>query len=97
MKLNQAEAYLNNIIDSMPSIIIGIDSQGNVTHWNLKAQESFKIKVEDAIGKSIKIDHSCHTKEAITKADPSQIEQALLNFCVNASHAMTIMKEEDKF
>ncbi len=27
-------------------------------------------------------------------ADPTQIEQALLNFCVNSSHAMTIMKDE---
>ncbi len=33
---------------------------------------------------------------ALIKADITQIEQVLLNLCVNASHAMTIMEEENK-
>lgn len=33
-------------------------------------------------------------KDAYVQAYPSQIEQVLLNLCVNASHAMTIMRKE---
>ncbi|MCP4605477.1 MAG: hypothetical protein GY847_33985, partial [Proteobacteria bacterium] len=32
----------------------------------------------------------------MTMADPTQIEQVLLNLCVNAGHAMTIMRKTDK-
>lgn len=33
---------------------------------------------------------------ALVKAYPTQLDQMLLNICVNASHAMTIMKKEDE-
>jgi len=52
-KLNEAEIYLNNIIDSISSVIIGIDSNGNVTHWNSTAEKDFGIKEIDAIGRPI--------------------------------------------
>jgi PAS domain S-box-containing protein len=32
----------------------------------------------------------------MVNADPTQLEQVLLNFCVNANHAMTIMREEGR-
>jgi PAS domain S-box-containing protein len=32
----------------------------------------------------------------MVNADPAQLEQVLLNFCVNANHAMTIMREEGR-
>lgn len=42
--------------------------------------------------KSIEIDAPEETEPARVYADLSQIEQVILNFCINASHAMTIMK-----
>ena len=33
---------------------------------------------------------------AIINAEPSQIEQVLLNLCVNASHAMTVMRQPEE-
>lgn len=33
---------------------------------------------------------------AMVNGDPTQLEQVLLNLCINASHAMTIMREEEK-
>ena len=45
--------YLSNIIDSMPSILVGIDVDGKVTQWNKNAEESTGITFSNAVGKSI--------------------------------------------
>ena len=42
--------------------------------------------------KSIEMNVSYYPGHAILEGDPTQIEQAILNLCVNASHAMTIMR-----
>ncbi len=44
--------------------------------------------------KSIEISSEYSGIPAIIKGDPSQIEQVFLNLCINASHAMTIMRGE---
>ena len=45
--------YLSNIIDSMPSVIIGVTSDGVVTQWNLKAESDLGLSKDDVFGKSI--------------------------------------------
>lgn len=45
--------------------------------------------------KSVEINPSYFDKPAKVFADPTQIEQVLLNLCVNASHAMTIMRPDN--
>jgi PAS domain S-box-containing protein len=39
-KIRHLQKYLQNIIDSMPAVLIGVDTQGRVTHWN-RAAETF--------------------------------------------------------
>jgi len=51
--LHQVRSYLANIIDSMPSILVGVDKEGFVTQWNKKAQEYTGINQKDATGKLI--------------------------------------------
>ena len=46
--------------------------------------------------KSIEIRSVGFGERAMVKADPAQIEQVILNLCINASHAMTIMRKEDE-
>ncbi len=41
---------LQNIIDSMPSVLIGVDKQGRVTHWNQKAAQVGCLTSEEATG-----------------------------------------------
>lgn len=45
--------YLNNIINSMPSVIIGVDESSRITHWNKKASELFKRSNGEAIGQNL--------------------------------------------
>ncbi|NDV25618.1 DUF3365 domain-containing protein [Desulfovibrio sp. JC010] len=47
--------YLSNMIDSMPSEIIGVTPDGTITQWNIKAGDDFGISKEEAIGKKIEL------------------------------------------
>jgi PAS domain S-box-containing protein len=47
-ELDRTKNYITNIINSMPSVIIGIDKFYNVTHWNKQAEKLFDITVEKA-------------------------------------------------
>lgn len=42
---------LSNIINSMPSILIGVDLEGRVTQWNREAETKTGISSKDASGK----------------------------------------------
>ncbi|SDU58556.1 cache domain-containing protein [Desulfobacula phenolica] len=45
--------YLSNIIDSMPSVIVGLDLDGKVTQWNNAAQRITGISSDAALGLSL--------------------------------------------
>jgi PAS domain S-box-containing protein len=44
--------YLKNIIDSMPSVLVGVDTEGRVTAWNRSAEQSTGVIAEMAIGRA---------------------------------------------
>ncbi|MCK5162495.1 MAG: GAF domain-containing protein [Desulfobacula sp.] len=45
--------YLHNIINSMPSILVGVDKKGLVTQWNFQAELETGVKAADAKEKSL--------------------------------------------
>jgi two-component system, NtrC family, sensor kinase len=45
--------YLSNIIDSMPSILIGVDKEGNITQWNSEASRVTGISADAASGQLV--------------------------------------------
>lgn len=49
-----------------------------------------------SLDKSVEIHTLYSEKPAMVNADPAQIEQVLLNFCVNGAHAMTIMRSKNE-
>jgi len=69
--LRQARAYIGNIINSMPSIIIGVDINGFITQWNYKSARSSGLSSQKAVGKSLEkvmprfINHMNHIRKAV--------------------------------
>ncbi|WP_051294944.1 ABC transporter substrate binding protein [Maridesulfovibrio bastinii] len=47
-ELRRLRNYLENIINSMPSILVGVDSNGVVNQWNFKAEEMTGISSKEA-------------------------------------------------
>jgi len=50
-ELAGASRYLQAIIDSMPSALVGVDVQGSVTLWSRAAAEELDVTAEQAIGR----------------------------------------------
>lgn len=47
--------YLANIIDSMPSLLVGVDMECRVTQWNVKAEMVTGLTSHEAVGKKIDV------------------------------------------
>lgn len=52
-RLSSLQNYLSNIIDSMPSVLIGVDDHGKVTQWNKTAEQATGIRAEIAQGQPL--------------------------------------------
>ncbi|MBU1344897.1 MAG: GAF domain-containing protein [Proteobacteria bacterium] len=52
-ELDMLKNYLYNIINSMPSVLVGVDKEGIVTQWNFQAELETTVKAADAIGKNL--------------------------------------------
>lgn len=57
--LRETQDYLNNILNAMPSVIIGVTHEGLVTHWNTAAEVSTGIPARDALGKPLTANYPC--------------------------------------
>ena len=60
---------LKNIIDSMPSMLMGIDHEGRVTDWNREAQKVTGISPDNALGRNLQEIFPVLTKEFQTVRD----------------------------
>lgn len=52
-EINHIKQYLRNIIDSMPSILITINTNGVIQEWNEAASKYYDINASEAIGQEI--------------------------------------------
>ena len=52
-EMSRIRHYLKNIIDSMPSVLVGVDRYGRVTEWNQKAEILTGISPESAKGQAL--------------------------------------------
>ena len=51
--LNETQDYMQNIINSMPSILIGVTRLGLITHWNQAAYEATNIHYKRALASNL--------------------------------------------
>lgn len=69
----------------------------NLTPVDIKSSIEHITRIcSSAFDKNIEIIKHIPDEEITVRADPTQIEQMLLNICINASHAMTIMRGSDE-
>ncbi len=54
-ELRQLRNYLSNIINSMPSVLVGVDRQGRITQWNKQAEQATGLPSEKAVSKNLDI------------------------------------------
>ena len=52
-ELERMGAYVQNIVDFMPSVLVGVDQKGQVTQWNREARVVTEISKEMALGKKL--------------------------------------------
>ena len=52
-ELKKANSYINNIIESMPSVLVGVDAACTVTRWNLAAERLTGISASEAMGQPL--------------------------------------------
>ena len=51
--LRETQDYLHSMINSMPSVLIGVTHQGYITHWNSAAEYRTGVTSEEALGKHL--------------------------------------------
>jgi len=51
--MRRMQAYLKNIIDSMPSMLISVDEENRIREWNTAAVQFTGIAATDAIGREL--------------------------------------------
>ncbi len=102
---SEIENYLETIDKSskraanMVQQLLSISRKNEFTSVPLDLNKAVKniMKVcENSFDKSIGLSSDFFEKPAMISGDPTQIEQVLLNLCVNAAHAMTIMRKKGK-
>lgn len=81
-ELKASESYVANILRSLPLMLVGLDNQGKITHWNRQAEEIAGVSTDNAIGKDlwhiypmISITHA-QINEAIEQKCPVHIKQS---------------------
>ncbi len=45
--------YVDNIINSMPSVLVSVDADGRVTQWNRHAEQQTGVRAAEAVGKNL--------------------------------------------
>lgn len=79
-RLLEAQDYLHSMLNSMPSMLIGVSPEGTVTHWNTSAERLTGIDAEQALGCDLLeripqlTRYSSQLQEALDTGTPRSIE-----------------------
>ncbi len=93
--INQSTSRASNVVKQLLNLSKITELKFEPIDLNKSVQNVIKI-CENTFDKSIEIIMSYFPEKALINADITQIEQVLLNICINASHAMTFMRSKEK-
>ncbi len=88
---NKSEAMIKNLL----ALSRNYQSSQIVVDLNTSVQNVVSV-AESSIPDQIELVVEYFPEQALTEVDPIMIEQILLNFLINAIHAMTIMRPQDE-
>ncbi|MCC7449863.1 MAG: PAS domain-containing protein [Anaerolineae bacterium] len=80
-ELRHTRNYLDNILNSMPSVLIGVDVQGRINHWNAQAARLSGIPREQALDQPLETllprfaKYVGQLREAIQTRQPCTLEK----------------------
>ncbi len=105
LNMEQMKDYLKMLEQSgnratdMVKQLLTLSRKQDISKYRIDLSNSIKhvIKIaENSFDKSVILHCSSPDTPACANADPTQIEQVLLNICINAVHAMTIMRKKNE-
>jgi len=70
-RLRASESYIKNILRSMPLMLIGVDKDGQITQWNMRAEDITGIKAGDVLGRNL------WDAYPVITVSPDQVQSAL--------------------
>ena len=70
-QLRASESYINDILTSMPLMLVGLDKDGRVTHWNRQIEMVSGVSSADALGKTLQ---QAYPKMAVL---PEEVEESV--------------------
>lgn len=82
-KIDTINHYLKNIIDSMPSVVVGVDVSGKVTHWNMAAENKTGKNEEEVMGRYLGSvfpmleQYMSSMWKAINRREPQKLEKII--------------------
>lgn len=91
--MDQAGLRASNIVKQLLTVSRKQDLLMEAVDLNVAIRNVMSV-CQNTFDKSISVKAEYSDVEAMVNADGSQIEQVILNFCVNAAHSMTIMRPE---
>ena len=100
--LHRQIATIRNSADraaDMVKQLLSLSKKHDLVMVSIDLNESIKNVMKiclNSFEKSIELKTSYYNEKALIKGDPTQIEQIILNLCVNAAHAMTIMRSKNQ-
>lgn len=93
-RIQQSGYRISDMVSQLMAVSYKQELSMAAVDLNLSVKHVLKI-AQNSFDKSIEIVTTLYKQSARTAADPTQIEQVLLNLAINAAHAMTIMRDHD--
>ena len=90
--LKQTTDYIDNILNSMPSVVMTVDQNLKITQWNIRTREVTGISADEAVGKWLmtvipdlapmqeEILSTIRTKQAVLKARQPYTREGIMGY-----------------